>query len=133
MKPHLATLEYEPQALTDGRYQGMAVDDELNLTVEPQVGIAALEWARAERLDLLVEALADARDLGARHPQPERLDHLVDLPGRDAGDLVLLDDRHQRLLTSLARLEEGREVAAAPELRDRELGLAARVSQRRPR
>ena len=82
----------------------------------------------AEGVDLLVEALADPRDLALRDPQPQRLDDLIDLPRRDAGYVRLLDDRHQRLLRASARLEEAREVAAAAELRDRELELAgARV------
>jgi hypothetical protein len=54
---------------------------------------------------------------------PERLDHLVDLARRDAGDVRLLHDRDQRLLATPTRLQERREIAAAPNLRDRELDL----------
>jgi hypothetical protein len=37
----------------------------------------------AEGIDLLVETLADPGDLALRDPQAERLDHLVDLAGRE--------------------------------------------------
>jgi hypothetical protein len=43
-------------------------------------------------LDLLVEQAGDAADLGLGDPQPERLDELIDAPGRDAADVGLLDD-----------------------------------------
>src|SRR5262249_43011649 len=107
-----------------------AVADLFDLRVEPQVGVAAFERAVAKRLDLLVEPLADPRDLALGDPDPERLDHLVDLPSRDTGDVGLLHDRDQRLLTALARLEETGEVGAAADLRDRQLDLAG---ARRPR
>src|SRR5262249_29869693 len=55
---------------------------------------------------------------------PERLDDLVDLPRRDAGDVGLLHHAHECLLAPLPRLEEAREVRAAPDLRDRQLDLA---------
>ena len=48
-----------------------AVSDLLDLRVEPQVGVLALERPLSERLDLLVEQRADARDLRARDAQPE--------------------------------------------------------------
>src|SRR5205823_6952795 len=41
--------------------------------------------------------------------------------GRDALDIGFLDHRGQRLLGQTARFEEGREVAAAPQLRDAQL------------
>jgi hypothetical protein len=56
--------------------------------------------------------------------QAKRLDHLVDLASRDAGDVGLLHYRDGRLLAAAARLEEAGEVAAAAELRDRQLELA---------
>jgi hypothetical protein len=118
-----------------GEHQRLAhdaatVSDLLDLGVKPQVWVAALERPVAEGVDLLVEALADPRDLTLRDAQPERLDHLIDLPGRDAGDVGLLHDRDECVLAAPARLEEAREVAAAPELRDRQLELAG---TRRPR
>jgi hypothetical protein len=111
----------EHQRLADN---AAAVADALDLGVEPQVRVAALQRPVAERVDLLVEALADSRDLALRDPQPKRFDHLVDLARRDAGDVRLLDDRDKRLLGALARLEETREVTAAADLRDRQLELA---------
>ena len=105
-----------------------AVADLLHLGVEEQIRVAALQRPRPERLDVLVERLADAADLGLGDPQPEPLDELVDPPGRDAEHIGLLDDRQQRLLGALARLQEAREVAALPELGDLQLQLArARV------
>ena len=101
-----------------------AVPDLLDLRVQPQVGVAALQRPVPEGLHLLVEPRTDPRDLALRDPQAERLDHLVDFARRDAGDVRLLHDRHQRLLTPLTRLEKAREVAAAADLRDRQLDLA---------
>jgi len=111
----------DDQALPD---DAAAVPDLLDLRIEEQVGVAALERPLSERLDLLVEAGADARDLALGDAQPERLDDLVDLARRDTGDVGLLDHRHQRLLGTLARLQEAREVAPPPELGDRQLELA---------
>src|SRR6266511_4771676 len=105
-----------------------AIADLLHLRVQPQVRVTALQRPRPERFDLLVEASADAGDLRARDPQPQRLDQLIDLPRRHAADVRLLDHRYQRLLGSPARLQERGEVAAAADLRDRQLELAgARV------
>jgi len=79
---------------------------------------------------LLVEALADPGDLAFGDPQPERLHHLVDLARGDAGHIGLLHDGDERLLASPSRLQEAGEVAAAAQLRDRQLKLAG---ARRPR
>ena len=99
-----------------------AVPDLLGLAIKPQVGVVALERALPERLDLLVEQRADPGHLRARDPEPERLDELVDPPGRDPAHVGLLHDRQQRLLAALARLEQPvREVAASAQLRDLEL------------
>jgi len=109
-------------------HHASAVSDLLDLGVEEEVGVAALKRPRPEGLDLLVEAGADARDLGLRDPEAERLDDLVDLARGDPGHVGLLDDGHERLLGALSRLQEAREVAALAELRDRDLELAgARV------
>ena len=121
-----------------GEYERLAddaatVSDLLDLGIQPQVGVAALERPVAERVDLLVEAGADPRDLALGDPQAERLDNLVDLPRRDAGDIRLLHHRDERLLGPAARLEEAREVAATPDLWDRQLDLArARLPRPRP-
>jgi hypothetical protein len=115
------------------RHHATAISDLLDLGVEEQIGIAALQGTLAKRFDLLVEQTADARHLRARGPQPERLHQLVDTAGRDPAHIGLLDDRHQRLLTAFARLQEAREVTALPELRDLQLDLAGtRVPTPRP-
>ena len=59
-------------------------------------------------------ALADAL-------HPHGPDQVVHRAGGDALDVGLLDHRRQRLLRQSAGLQEGREVGAAPELRDPEL------------
>src|SRR6266545_2673347 len=102
----------------------VAVSDLLDFRVEPEIRVAALERPVAERVDPLVETGADPRHLALRDPQPQRLDHLVDLPGRHAGHIRLLHHRDQRLLRASARLEEAGEVRATPQLRDRQLELA---------
>ena len=113
-------------------HDAASVSDLLHLGVQPQVRIAALERPVAEGVDLLVQALADPRDLALGDPQPQRLDHLVDLARGDTGDIRLLHDRDERLLGAPPRLEEAREVAAAAELGDRQLDLA-RARRPRPR
>src|SRR5262249_37403571 len=85
------------------RHDPAAVTGLLDLGTEPERGVAALQGPVAERLTLLVEAGADPGDLALGDPDPERLHHLVDLPGRNAGDLGLLHDRYQSLLAALAR------------------------------
>ena len=70
-----------------------AVADLLDLGVEEQVRVAALQRPRPERVDVLIQRLADAADLALADPQPQALDQLVDPPGRDAADIGLLDDR----------------------------------------
>src|SRR5690349_15685730 len=75
-----------------------AVADLLDLGVDEQIRIAALQRPLAERLDVLVEQTGDPADLRLADAQPEALDELVDAPGRDAADIRLLDDRHERLL-----------------------------------
>jgi hypothetical protein len=105
-----------------------AVADLLDLGVEEQIDVAALQRPRPKRLDLLVQARADAADLAAADPQPEALDELIDTPGRHAAHIRLLHDRQQRLLGTLARRQETREVAALTDLRDLQLDLTrARV------
>jgi len=102
-----------------------AISDLQVLGVEPQVRICAFERARAELLDMLIEARAHARDPVLAHPlDPELLNEPVDLPRGDAVDVGLHHDRDDRLLTTPARLQERREVARArPGLRDRQIDL----------
>jgi hypothetical protein len=100
------------------------VADLLDLRVHEHIRVAALQRPGTKRLHLLVQPGADARDLRARDPQPETLDQLIDPAGRHAAHIRLLHDREQRLLGALARLQETREVAAPPQLRDLQLDLA---------
>ena len=101
--------------------------------VEPQVGPLALQGAPQKGPDPLVDgepwvaigpramASAELGDGGLRDPaHAHRLDEVVDLARRDAGDPSLLDDGHQRLLDGLSRLQEPWEVGAGPELGDLE-------------
>ena len=110
-----------------------AVADLLDLGVDEQIRVAALQRPLAERLDLLVEQPGDPADLALGDPQPEALDELIDAPGRDAAHVGLLHHAHERLLAALAGLQEAREVAALADLRDLQLDLArARVPAPRP-
>src|SRR3954447_9865505 len=54
---------------------------------------------------------------------PEVLDQADDFARRDAVDVGLLDNRHERLLRASARLQEARKVAAGAQLRDPQLDL----------
>ena len=75
------------------RCDAAAVADLLDLRVDEQIGVAALQRPLAKRLHLLVEQPGDPADLGLADPQPEALDELIDPPGRDAADIGLLDHR----------------------------------------
>src|SRR3954452_14842185 len=87
--------------------------------VEPEIGPLAGDQAVEEALHPFVDLLAQARDLALRDAaQAHGLDEVVDLARRDALDPGLLDDRHERLLGGLARLQEAREVAALTQLGD---------------
>src|SRR3954470_14712798 len=91
-------------------------------------GVAALQRPLPERLDLLVEQPGDPADLGFADTQPESLHQPIDAARRDPAHIGLLDHRHQRLLGTLARLQEAREVAALAQLGDLQLDLTrARV------
>src|SRR6202020_1636397 len=79
-----------------------------------------------EGFHALVDFLAQFRDLALRDAgEPHRLRDLVDPARRHPANPGLLDDGDQRLFRRLARLQEWREVAASPQLRDLEGGGAA--------
>jgi len=110
-----------------------AVSDLLDLGVDEQIRVAALQRPLAERLHLLIEQAGDPADLALGDPQPQALDELIDATRRDTADIRLLDDAHERLLAALARLQEAREVAALTDLRDLQLDLTrARIPSPRP-
>ena len=98
-----------------------AVADLLDLGVQEQVRVGALQRPRPERLDVLIERLTDPADLALGDPQPEALDELVDPPGRDAAHIRLLDHGEQRLLRTPARLQKRREITALTDLGDLQL------------
>ena len=100
--------------------------------VQPQIGPLAVERAVEEGADPLVDVLAELADGALGDPgQPHRLHQVVDAPGRDAADPGFLDHRHQGLLRRLPGLEEGREVAALPQLGDAQLQAAQPGVERR--
>jgi hypothetical protein len=101
-----------------------AVTDLLDLRIDEQIRIAALERPLAESLHLLVEQPRDPTDLALGDPQPEALDELIDPPRRHTADIGLLHHTHERLLAALPGLQETREVAALADLRDLQLDLA---------
>jgi hypothetical protein len=100
------------------------VTDLLDLRVDEQIRVAALQRPLTERLHLLIKHARDPTDLAPRDPQPQALDELIDTPRRDAAHVGLLHHADERLLAALARLQEAREVAALSDLRDLQLDLA---------
>jgi hypothetical protein len=101
-----------------------AVSDLLDLGIQEQIDIAALQRPAAERLHLLIQPSADAADLRPADAQAQALDELVDAPRAHAAHIGLLHDAEQRLLGALARLKKRREVAALTDLGDLQLDLA---------
>ena len=93
--------------------------------IQPQIGPVAFERTFQEGLHALVDFLAQFRDLALRDAgKPHRLRDFVDPARRHPADPGLLDDGDQRLFRRLARLQERREVAAGPQLRDLEIERA---------
>src|SRR5215217_4315621 len=65
--------------------------DALDLGVQPQIRVGALQFALAKHAHLLVEAAAEPADLVLAHAaQPELLDQAIDLARGDAVDVGLL-------------------------------------------
>jgi hypothetical protein len=75
-----------------------AVADLLDLRVNEQIRVAALQRPGPERPHLLIQTGAHPADLALGDPQTEALHQLIDSTGRDPADVCLLDHRHQRLL-----------------------------------
>src|SRR4051794_5561180 len=84
----------------------------LDLAVDEQVGVSAVQRALSEGLDLLVEQPGDPAYLALGDPQPQALDELLDAPGRHAADIGLLDHADERLLAALSGRQDRREIAA---------------------
>lgn len=96
------------RAMAGGRHpdghHGCRGNDASSLTdlvkrrVEPYVRVLALDRTGKEGLHVLVQDLADPRDLAPGDPvDPERLDQVVHLAGGHALDVGLDDDGLQRL------------------------------------
>jgi hypothetical protein len=93
--------------------------------VDPQIRPVALDRALEEGLHPLVDVLAEPAHLAlgdAGHA--ERLDQIVDGPGRDALDVGFLDHGGERLLRHAPGFQETGEVAPLAQLRDAQLDRA---------
>gem|GEM_PF-2259158 len=94
------------------------------------------QGAAPERPDRLVQAGADPRHLGLRHPAPaERGDQVIHAAGRHPVHVGLHHHRVQRLVDPSARGEDLGEERALAQLRDRQLhipGLGGRHPPARP-
>ncbi len=82
----------------------------------------------AERGHVLVKVRADPRHLRLRDAgvRAERFHQIIDLPGADAVNIGLHDDREQRLIDPAAPFEQRREERPRPELRDPQLQIPRR-------
>jgi hypothetical protein len=110
-----------------------AVADLLDLGVDEQIRIATLQPPLAERLHLLLQQAGDPADLALRDPQPQRFDELINTLGRHAQTYACCTTDTSACPLCLARLQDRREVAALPDLRDLQLDLArAHVPPPRP-
>ena len=87
--------------------------DPLDLGVQPQVRVGALQGPLTEHPDLLVQAAAQPRHLVlGQVVQAQLLDQPVDLAGGHPVDVGLLHDGDQGLFGPPARLQEAGEVGA---------------------
>jgi site-specific DNA recombinase len=130
----LAQPDVQPEHLADAvgphpvgddhghRHHPAVLPDVLVAGVQPQVRGRRVQPPGPERRHLRVQAGGQAAHLALREPgDPQRLDQRLHLPGAHALHVRLGHDRHQRLLRAPARLEPAGEVAARPQLRDRQL------------
>ena len=100
--------------------------------VKPQVDERdAVQTALPQLCDVLIDVGTDPRHGRLRHARvaPQRLDEVIDLPGRRAGDVGGHDLRPQGPANPAARLEELTEVAALAQLRHPDLDVARRDRQ----
>jgi hypothetical protein len=67
--------------------------DLLDLGIQEQVRIAALQRPGAEGVDIRIERAADPADLALGDTQAQALDELIHPAGRHAADVGLLNDR----------------------------------------
>ena len=94
--------------------------------VEPDVHVRPLvQRPFTEGLHLHVERLTDTRDLALGDAvAAERLHEVFDPARGDTLDVGLLDDGEQRLFGAAARLQEGGQVGAFPQLGDAQVDRA---------
>ena len=111
------------------------LDRTLSTALAPWRSERALHDPGKVLLDLAVEVGADPGDLEladtARANQ--RLDQVVDLPGRDPVQIGLHDHREQRLVDPPPALEQAGEERPGPQLRDPQLQIPAVVVKVRGR
>lgn len=113
---------------------GLKERDQLELYMCGSLRQVVFNGAAEERLHLVVDLLAQPRDLplgDAAHAH--RIDQVVDGAGRNALDVGFLNHGRQHLLGHAARLEKAWEIAAGTKLRDAQFTVPARVSQSRSR
>ncbi len=90
--------------------------------VQPQIGPFPGQRPGKEGMDSFINVLAQLGHLGFRDAgKSHGLDEIVHAPRRYAADPGLLDDGHQSAFAGLARLQEGRKVAALAQLGDAQL------------
>ena len=102
--------------------------------IDPEIAVLTRQRPCAKGRHDRVEFGADARDLGLRDPvDAERLDQIIDLPGRDPMHVRLLHHGEQRMLRPPTRLQQRREVRPRPNLGNGQLDRAhPRVPRPRP-
>jgi hypothetical protein len=74
-------------------HDAATIADLLDLGIQEQVRVGALQRPGPKRLDLLIQPGADPADLRAADAQAQALHELIDAPRGDAADIGLLDHR----------------------------------------
>jgi hypothetical protein len=93
--------------------------------VDPEIGPLPLDGPLQEGVHPFVDLLAQPADLALGDARPAHgLNEIIDRPGGDTLDVGLLDHRRERLLGHPAWLQEAREVAPRPQLRDAQFDRA---------
>jgi hypothetical protein len=93
--------------------------------VQPDIRVVTLELARAEALHLRIQLLTQAADLALRNAvQPEGFDQVIHPACAHPLHVGLAHGRHQRPLSSLARLQQAWEEAAVAYARHAQLERA---------
>jgi hypothetical protein len=132
-RPVLGVADVEPEHLTPPVGGDTGSDDHRlghHAAVHPGLAVGGVEehvgvvdpgqGPVPERAHLLIEVRADPRHLGLADPArtTQRLDQVVDLPGRHSVQVGLHDHREQGLVDPTAPLEQRGEEGPGPQLRD---------------